>query len=96
VRLLAHPFRLAGNGTVATVEQGSDEANAQQIAALLLTETGERPLAPGFGITDPTFRGIDATEVIAAVAEHGPDVTVGDVTVRWESESTQLVDVTFE
>ncbi len=95
-QILSHPFRVGGNGSIATVDQNSDQANAEQIAILVLTEIGERPLIPGFGITDPTFSSLDPAEVAAGLTAYGPDVQVIDVRVRDESDSTQLVNVDFE
>lgn len=95
-RILSHPFRLAPNGSVATVEQVSDAANAEQVAVLVLTNLGERPLAPGFGITDPAFVGVEPTEVLAGLAEYGPPVTIASLELRQCDEVHQDVVVTFE
>jgi phage baseplate assembly protein W len=95
VRLLSHPFRLLPNGEVATVDQGSDQANAEQLAVLCLTEIGERPMAPGFGITDPAFVVLDPSQVAAGIQTYGPDVTLSDVRIQYESEATQLVEIDF-
>lgn len=96
MNLISHPFRLAPNGQVATVEQGSDEAAAELIAALLLTHVGERPLAPGFGVTDMVGRGLDESELAAGIAMFGPDVTITDIDVETVSQDTQQVTVTFQ
>jgi hypothetical protein len=96
VQILSHPFRLAPRGAVAVVEQDSDQGHAEQLAVLCLTRIGERPLVPGFGITDPTFAGIDPTEIVAGLAEHGPAVTLTDVQAQFEDDSTQLVRIDFE
>jgi hypothetical protein len=96
VQILSHPFRIGGNAAAAVVDQDSDQARAEQLAVLCLTRVGERPLAPGFGITDPTFDQLDPAEVVAGLAEHGPDVTVIDVHVDFEDDSTQLVRIDFE
>ena len=94
-RILSFPFRFTGTGAVATVEQGSEQANREQVAVLCLTVIGERPLTPGFGITDPVFGGVEPSEVVAAVQAHGPDVQITDVRVLFESDATQLVEVDF-
>jgi phage baseplate assembly protein W len=95
-RILSHPFRIAGNGSIATVEQTSDQANAEQVAILILTEIGERPLVPGFGVVDPAFSTLDPAELAAGLTAYGPDVRVTDVRIKPESDSTQLVEVDFE
>ena len=80
VALLSHPIRLDPTGRrFATVDQGSDQHHAEALAVLLETRRGERPLAPTFGTSDPTFSTVDAAELTAAVATFGPPVTIADV-----------------
>lgn len=94
--ILSHPFRLTPSGQVATVFQDTPEANAEQVAILALTKTGERPLVPAFGITDPAFRRVEPAELAAGVAAYGPPVTLRRVDVRPLNDSTTAVDVEFE
>lgn len=94
--ILSHPFRLLPNGAAATVEQDSDQANAEQIAVLVTTYLGERPLSPGFGVTDPVFGGLDNSEVLAGIEAFGPPVDVSDIRSTWESDSTQLISIDFD
>lgn len=94
-RILSFPFRFTTSGQIATVEQGSEQGNREQIAVLCLTVTGERPLAPGFGISDPMFGGVEPSEITAGVAAHGPDVQITDVRVTQDSPTTQRVDIDF-
>lgn len=94
-RIISHPFRLGPNGSVVTVEQDSEQADIEQVAVLALTVIGERPLTPGFGITDPAFAGVIPAEIAAGVATFGPPVNVSDVTSSPLSDG-QLVEVTFE
>lgn len=95
MRLISHPFRLQPNGEVATVVQGGDEANAEQLAVLCLTELGERPLELGFGITDPAFAGFEATQVLAGVDVFGPDVTIENIRVEQASDEVLRVEIDF-
>lgn len=92
--ILSHPFRIVG-GVAATVEQATDEANAEQLAVLLATRRGERVLVPTFGITDPTFDEVDPVEVAVAVDVFGPPVTIEAVETRYTGPTTQEVDVAF-
>lgn len=95
-RILSHPFRLELNGTVATVEQDTATADAEQIAVLALTRLTERPLVPGFGITDPAYRGLDPAELRGGLAVYGPPVTVTGITARPLTELEELVEVSFD
>lgn len=96
MNLISHPFRLAANGRVATVEQDTDAARAEQIAVLLLTRTGERPLSPAFGVTDMVGQGLNESELAAGLAMFGPDVTLADVEIETVGQDTQRVTVTFQ
>lgn len=95
MRLLSHPFRLTPAGHAATVEQGTDEGNAELLGALLLTRKGERELVPGFGVSDPAYAGFDPNEIAAAVSAHGPDVRIESVDVEPVDAGLVLVDVRF-
>lgn len=94
-RILSHPFRLLANGAVATVEQDTVTADNEQVAVLALTHRGERPLVPGFGVTDPTFAGFVPAELVAGVRVYGPPVAIEDVRVSAYSQHEQLVEVTY-
>lgn len=94
-RRLSFPFRLLPNGRAATVEQGSVDGDRESIAQLILTRPGERPLRPGFGMTDPTFAGFEPTELTALVAMYGPTVDIVDVLVSAADDVSQNVDITF-
>lgn len=101
MELLSYPFRLSPIGRVATVTQGSAEAAAEEIAQLVLTEPGERPLVPEYGINDPTFGRIDVGDIAAAVQIWGPGVAVTGAETKDDSTTetmrvTQRVRITFE
>lgn len=94
--IFSFPFRLTAAGTVATVDQDSDQAHAEQIAVLCSTIVGERPLAPNFGIPDPAFTGIRPGVIAAQVAANGPaGVTIRQVTTAVVSPAETDVTVAF-
>lgn len=93
-RILSFPFRLEG-GQVVVVDPDTEQGISEQIGVLLLTHLQERPLLPSFGITDPTFVGVEPTEVAAGLAEHGPDVALTDVRLTWDTSSTQVVHIDY-
>lgn len=94
-QIFSFPFRLAPSGQVATVTQGSDQANSEQLAVLISTVQGERPMVPGFGLPDPAFTGIKAGVIAAQVAMWGPAVTVDEVKTTAVDGSETDVTVTF-
>lgn len=69
---LSFPFRLTTTGAVATVEHGSDAEVDEAIAVLVLTNIGERPMAPDYGVPDPTFDALHIGDVQAGVSTFGP------------------------
>lgn len=81
MRVISHPFRLDGNGAVATVEQWSDAQCQQVTQAIVATVRGERALAPVFGLADPVGRTLSPDEVRAAVEMCEPDIRVTGVKV---------------
>jgi hypothetical protein len=95
-QILSVPFRLAENGAVAVVTQGSDQANAEQIGVLLTTIQGERQMVPGFGLPDPAFTGIKAGVIAAQVAMWGPPVDIELVSSTPVNGSETDVTVTFQ
>lgn len=96
--LLSHPFRLGPGGSIATVEQHSDQHHAEAIAVLMSTRRGERVLAPTFGTSDPAFAEVDAGELAAQVALFGPPVTITDVDTKYlgAAGTTAETVVSFE
>jgi hypothetical protein len=96
-QILSFPFRVATNGTIATVAQGSDQANGEQLAVLVSTIQGECDMAPGFGMPDPAFSsGIIPGVMASQVAMWGPDVTITAVSALQVSETESDVTIGFE
>lgn len=77
--VIAYPFRFQTNGTIAKVVQGSDADLAQKLMALIQTEPGELPLAPDYGVIDPSFNQLTEGEITAAVETFYPEVRVDSV-----------------
>lgn len=93
--LISHPFRLAPAGVVATVDDTSDQYIAEQLAMLILTKPGERPLVPDLGVSDPTFIGFDGSTLQEQVDAFGPPCRILDVTITPASDTRQDVEITF-
>ena len=93
MRLMSYPFRLTPNGSIASVEQKSSQAAAEQIAMLLLTERGERPMVPTFGVTSPAFWEVDPGEMALAISLYGPRVTISAVKAYYSDDATLRVSV---
>lgn len=95
--MLAFPFRIQANGRAALVGDESDESDAQQIAFLLMTRVGERPLNPEYGTPDPTFdtTGVSEADIAAQVAAMGPPVDLTGVSLTPTADGLATVEITF-
>lgn len=93
--LMSHPFRLAPSGALATVDSLSDQYAAEQLAMLILTRPGERPLVPDLGLPDPTFVGFDGSTLQEQADAFGPPCIIQEVTIEPRGETEQVVEVTF-
>lgn len=95
--IISHPFRLAG-GSVATVDEVTERASAEQLAVLVLTKRGERVLVPLFGVIDPAFssEGIELADVSIAAQTFGPEVTLTDLSTRFLNDTTQEAVLSYE
>ena len=96
-QLITHPFRLQLDGSVATAPPGSDELVETQIAALVGTQIGERPMAWTFGIPDAAFGALSAEDIRAGLALHGPDgISINGVTSRVVDEVETVAVVSWD
>jgi hypothetical protein len=95
VQLLTHPFRFLPSGAAATTDADTDEYDSQLIEALIRTTSGERPVTPGFGISDPVYSYIEPTEIAAGLATYGPDVELQNVTAEPGDPGMSLVTITY-
>lgn len=79
---LAHPVRLEPDGALATVPADSIERVVQDVALLLATRRGERPLVPEFGVTlDVGGRELELADARAQVARWVPEAGPLRITV---------------
>ena len=93
--VLAFPFKLNQDGSVAKVVQGSSAHQAQQIAALIRTRTGELDLAPGYGIVDATFGRTQPGEIEASLNLYNPDIIVESVESLIKENGQEIVNIRF-
>lgn len=97
MQVIPWPFRLGRNGRVVTVDSTSDELVAARLSCLIQTRPGERSLAPGFGMPDPTFSRFDPNALTAGVAQFGPDgISIGHIVVRDVDDTEQRVTIPWD
>ena len=95
------PFRLTASGQVACAPYGSKQEVNDAIVAVVLTDVGERPLSPGFGITDPVSEAINdvdmGSDIQAALSAYGfEDVNISEATVSPHSSGRASVLVQWD
>lgn len=95
--VLAFPFRLDQQGNIATATYGSDQEVDGAIAALILTDIGERPLNPGFGVPDPTGIGLTEGDIQVGLTDYGfEDIEIISLTTEPVSATQAAVTVHWE
>ncbi len=90
---LAHPFRIDSNGAAVTIEQGSARHAAETCGHIVSCEAGERPLAPLWGLMDPTGTRINPDEITATIGYAEPALLVARVEVTESNDNTVAVDI---
>lgn len=95
--VLAFPLSFDSfSGRANTLTQGSDAHAAQQISQFVQTRVGELALAPGYGIADPTFRGIESNEISTGLGLFHPLIRITKIDNYFTQEGVQAIDVSFE
>jgi len=95
--LFAYPFRVNPDGTVAKTPDGEDYYG-QELANLIMTTPGERPLVPDYGITDPVFNNLNTVELLGKIEMFGPPVNIDDedgVVVTWPKEGVANINIKY-
>jgi hypothetical protein len=87
----AVPFYVADDGAVGTVQQDTETEIIQSVAMLCGTVPGTRLVVPAYGLTDPTFAGINPTELQVQVSRFEERAT--SVTVVYTPANQELVAV---
>ena len=93
--MLSVPFRILPSGHAAKIDDTSDEAMSQLIAAAVMTRIGERPLWPTYGLPDPVFSKVDGAQLAAVLATYGPKVQIFSINTDFTDSSTQEVDIVW-
>ena len=90
---LAHPFRIDANGAAVMLEQGSARHAAEACGHIVSCEAGERPLAPLWGLMDPTGTRINPDEIRAVIGYAEPALLATRVEVIESNDNTVTVDI---
>jgi hypothetical protein len=63
-------------GSINTLQQGSIEYYRQVLTLSILTENGEHPITPDFGIFDPSFTSMEPIDFVINSARFIPEVEI--------------------
>lgn len=96
VSVWSFPFRIGGDGSIATVDESSEQAIEEAIAVAMLTRPGERITVPTFGAVDPAFVGVEAGALQRHLNDFGPNITITAVTSVRTPPHTEAVTVAWE
>lgn len=94
--MISFPLRLDSSGGVITVDDYSARAAAEIAGHVIACRRGERPLAPSYGLPDPSVIGIDASVVAGAIASCEPEVRALQVSIDPASSDRSRVQVDVE
>lgn len=91
MRVLSHPIRLDNDGAMVTMDDGSDRQAAELSGVVIATSSGERPLAPEYGLPDPSSTGLTQEVVVAALIRCEPDLSVTSASIDPGTSNTAAV-----
>lgn len=93
---LSLPFRIGLNGEAVKVDQTSPQYYGEQVATILSTGKGERPLEPFFGMQDMAFNGFNHSALHTQLGIYLPELTNINAVVSSVTPDTQAVKVNFD
>jgi hypothetical protein len=93
MRMISHPMRLDSMGAVVTIDDQSARAAAEVGAHVVACRTGERALAPPYGIPDPALHEVTRDDVAVAIATCEPELDLLAIYLRGNGRQRVTVDV---
>ena len=94
--VLSMPLRLKSNGEFFKVSDTSNAYKAEQIKAFMSTHKQERKVFPSFGIVDPTFDGLNASDILGEFIQfYGDEINLVKVDMVREQGALDKIDVKF-
>jgi hypothetical protein len=90
---LAFPIKFDPYGLV-KLEDGTYDYFKQLLTVSLLTEPGEHPLTPDYGVLDSTFMPVEPSDFILNAAKYVPEVEIVEINPLY-TESTGALSVEF-
>jgi hypothetical protein len=83
------------SGRLKTLTQGDYNYYRQILTLALLTEVGEHPITPDFGVLDPTFISIEPIDFVLNAARFLPEVEILGINPSLTEDGSMNVEFDF-
>lgn len=91
---LSFPIKFSA-GRVKTLARGSFEYYRQILTLSILTEAGEHPITPDFGVLDPTFISIEPIDFILNAARFLPEIEITNMNPTLIDDGSLSIEFDF-
>lgn len=91
---LSFPIKFS-SGQIKTLQRGSFEYYRQILTLSILTEIGEHPITPDFGVLDPAFISIEPADFILNAARYLPEVEITNINPNLRNDGSLSVEFDF-
>lgn len=92
---IAFPIKFTESG-LKTLKMGSYDYYKQILTISLLTEQGEHPITPDFGVFDPTFIPVEPEDFILNAARFVPEVEISNINPTRNNDGSLNVEFSFK
>lgn len=86
---LSFPIKFESNG-ISKLEDGSYDFFKQLLTIALLTEPGENPITPEFGVIDPSFNPVEPADFIITAAKFVPEIEITSISSNIDKETSSI------
>lgn len=86
---LEFPIKFDATG-MAKLQDGTYDYYKQMLTISLLTQPGENPITPDFGVVDPSFMPIEPNDFIFNAAKYVPEVEITSIIPSSEPNSGSI------
>jgi hypothetical protein len=90
MRAFVHPLRLDDSGAMVTIDDQSDRYAGQLAGVVVTTNTGERGMAPAYGLVDPSATPISLSMIASTITSCEPDLQVTSISSTLDPTSAAV------
>jgi hypothetical protein len=92
---LSFPIKFTNDG-LKRLPEGSFDYFKQILTISMLTEPGEHPITPDFGVYDPSFIPVEPENFILNAARFVPEVEIRNINPSLNEDGSVSVEFSFE